>query len=366
MATTHAEPAGPPAPVPPAQRRRGPQPRTVLAIASLGAAMAFVDATIVNIAFPDIARSYPERVDRVLVVDPERLQHRVRGVPDRRGPIGGPGRPAARVHLGARAVHDRLRAVRDRLVPRRAHRLPCAAGARRRAARPLLAGAGAGRVPARAPLARRRAAVGRRRRGRGARPVARRAPRGRRQLAAGVSGQPADRRGRDRAHSPPPRGEPRPGTAPRAGPDGRARACAGDRRARARRRQGRRVGLAQRARPRVVRAGGRARRALRQALHDPSGADRRPLAPARPDVRRHQRHDDRHGCGLLRLHARQRAVPDRGLAVLRARGGTRDDPRTRSSPPQSPCPPAISPRASARGPSSSRAAWCGPRPSCGS
>jgi EmrB/QacA subfamily drug resistance transporter len=32
----------------------------VLAIASLGAAMAFVDATIVNIAFPDIARSYPD------------------------------------------------------------------------------------------------------------------------------------------------------------------------------------------------------------------------------------------------------------------------------------------------------------------
>ena len=59
MATTHAEPAELPAPAPPATRRRGPQPRTVLAIASLGAAMAFVDATIVNIAFPDIARSYP-------------------------------------------------------------------------------------------------------------------------------------------------------------------------------------------------------------------------------------------------------------------------------------------------------------------
>ena len=41
-------------------RQRGPPPRTVLAIASLGAAMAFVDATIVNIAFPDIARSFPE------------------------------------------------------------------------------------------------------------------------------------------------------------------------------------------------------------------------------------------------------------------------------------------------------------------
>ena len=39
-------------------RRRRPSPRTVLAIASLGAAVAFVDATIVNIAFPDIARSF--------------------------------------------------------------------------------------------------------------------------------------------------------------------------------------------------------------------------------------------------------------------------------------------------------------------
>src|SRR5215472_2013126 len=36
-----------------------PSPRTVLAIASLGAAVAFIDATIVNIAFPNIARSFP-------------------------------------------------------------------------------------------------------------------------------------------------------------------------------------------------------------------------------------------------------------------------------------------------------------------
>jgi NTE family protein len=41
-----------------ALRRRGPTPRTVLAIASLGAAVAFVDATIVNIAFPNIERSF--------------------------------------------------------------------------------------------------------------------------------------------------------------------------------------------------------------------------------------------------------------------------------------------------------------------
>lgn len=39
-------------------RRRGPAPRTVLAIASLGAAVAFIDATIVNIAFPSIERSF--------------------------------------------------------------------------------------------------------------------------------------------------------------------------------------------------------------------------------------------------------------------------------------------------------------------
>jgi NTE family protein len=39
--------------------RRRPSPRTVLAIASLGGAVAFIDVTIVNIAFPDIARSFP-------------------------------------------------------------------------------------------------------------------------------------------------------------------------------------------------------------------------------------------------------------------------------------------------------------------
>ena len=38
--------------------RRGPSPQTVLAIASLGAAVAFVDATIVNIALPNIRQSF--------------------------------------------------------------------------------------------------------------------------------------------------------------------------------------------------------------------------------------------------------------------------------------------------------------------
>ncbi len=40
-------------------RRRAPAPAVVLAVASLGVFMAFVDATIVNIAFPNIERSFP-------------------------------------------------------------------------------------------------------------------------------------------------------------------------------------------------------------------------------------------------------------------------------------------------------------------
>ncbi len=50
--------ATPPSVSAPARRRR-PAPRTVLAVAALGSAVAFVDATIVNIAFPNIERSFP-------------------------------------------------------------------------------------------------------------------------------------------------------------------------------------------------------------------------------------------------------------------------------------------------------------------
>ncbi len=42
----------------PLTRRRAPRPLTVLGVASIGVFMAFVDATIVNIAFPDMARSF--------------------------------------------------------------------------------------------------------------------------------------------------------------------------------------------------------------------------------------------------------------------------------------------------------------------
>ncbi len=54
-----AEPAEPASTAPPgALVRRRIDPRTVLAIASLGASVAFIDATIVNIAFPSIERSF--------------------------------------------------------------------------------------------------------------------------------------------------------------------------------------------------------------------------------------------------------------------------------------------------------------------
>src|SRR5262249_53529247 len=64
LAARRARPGGPghivPGPSAPGRRvRRRPAPGIVLAIASLGSAVAFVDATIVNIAFPDIARSFP-------------------------------------------------------------------------------------------------------------------------------------------------------------------------------------------------------------------------------------------------------------------------------------------------------------------
>jgi NTE family protein len=58
VVSTESSGAEQPQPASHAARQRGPAPRTVLAVASLGAAVAFVDATIVNIAFPNIALSF--------------------------------------------------------------------------------------------------------------------------------------------------------------------------------------------------------------------------------------------------------------------------------------------------------------------
>lgn len=43
-----------------AVKRRRVTPRQVLGVASLGAVLAFVDATIVNVAFPDIRADFPD------------------------------------------------------------------------------------------------------------------------------------------------------------------------------------------------------------------------------------------------------------------------------------------------------------------
>ncbi len=48
-----------PAATRPRMTRRAPKPGTVLAVSAFGVFMAFVDATIVNVAFPDIRRSFP-------------------------------------------------------------------------------------------------------------------------------------------------------------------------------------------------------------------------------------------------------------------------------------------------------------------
>src|SRR5215218_3182412 len=43
----------------PRKRRRAATPTAVLLVSSLGVFMAFIDATIVNVAFPDIRKSFP-------------------------------------------------------------------------------------------------------------------------------------------------------------------------------------------------------------------------------------------------------------------------------------------------------------------
>ena len=77
-----ARPPRPPLPAIGARRRVAPG--KVLAVASLGAGLAFVDATIVNVAFPDMRADFAGDVARRALLDPERLQHRLRGLPGRR------------------------------------------------------------------------------------------------------------------------------------------------------------------------------------------------------------------------------------------------------------------------------------------
>ena len=273
-----------------ARERRVPAPRTVLGVASLGVFMAFVDATIVNIAFPDIARSFPTASIGSLswVLNAYNIVFAaflLAGGAARR-----PARPAARLHARAGRVHGRVGAVRDRSVGRLADRrsaccrrsaprcsCPSSLGARARG----VPGRRAARTPSRCSSAVAALAAGRR-------PVARRRcwspPSDWRlvflvNLPVGVGGL--------RARAPPPCREPRAGPPADARPARRRRARGGDRRrscsASSRARTGAGPTRASLGSFAVALA---ARRAVRPALRRAPRADRRPGAAAQPDVQR--------------------------------------------------------------------------------
>ncbi len=97
--------------------RRTVTPRQVLGVASLGAVLAFVDATIVNVAFPDIARGLrrtPSLASDLL--GPQRLQHRVRRVHRRGRARRRPAGPQAPLRVGHRSS-SRWRRCCARVAP---------------------------------------------------------------------------------------------------------------------------------------------------------------------------------------------------------------------------------------------------------
>ena len=136
--------------------------RRVLLVASFGAFLAFLDATIVNVAFPTSGESFPD-TSIGAVVGAQRLQHRLRRVPGRRGRLADLlGR--RRGFVAGVVVFTVASALCAAAPSRRAAgRRPRAAGARRRDAGPGVARPRRRGVPGGAALARHRA-VGRRRR----------------------------------------------------------------------------------------------------------------------------------------------------------------------------------------------------------
>ena len=108
-------------------------PSRVLLVASFGAFLAFLDATIVNVAFPSIRESFAGHDDRRAVVGPQRLQHRLRRVPHRLRPADRPPRPAPLLRRRGRGLHGRVGLCGHRPVRRAARRWPasCRRSARR-------------------------------------------------------------------------------------------------------------------------------------------------------------------------------------------------------------------------------------------
>ena len=306
----------------------GPTRWRVWAIVSVGVFMASLDLFIVNIAFPDVQRDFAGTsladlswilnayaiVFAALLVPAGRISDRAGR---KRGFLGGLALFVAASALCAAAPSPEL------LVAARV-----AAGRRRRLHGADVARPAAARVPARAARDRRRRVGRGRRRRRSGRTADRRSAR-RGELALGLPRQRARRaghplhRGARAARAPRARRH----TAPR--PPRSAAARGRDRPAQPRHRQGARLGLGEHARGRCLCGRRRPGPAVRPAFRAPSGARRGAADAAGALVRGRQPRSAAVLRVLLGDAARRSALPDRGVGVLRARGGPRA--RTRSA-----------------------------------
>ena len=167
------------------------RPGQVLAIVCAGIVLANLDLFIVNVALPNIAQELNDAESGELVLDPQRLCHRLRGVA---GVLWEAGRtlPAKQQFpRGHRPVHRRVGRLRPRKQCRNPGRVPSRAGGRGGIAHPDLAGADPGDLPGRAPRRRGPRLGGSRRIRRRSRTFGRRIAR-HGQLAVDLSGQRAD------------------------------------------------------------------------------------------------------------------------------------------------------------------------------
>ncbi len=172
-----------------------PRQRTIFVVTALGAFMASLDLSIVNVAFPAMERSFPDRQPGHPGLGHHRLRHRVRVAASHRRA----GRPTAWQPPG---VLRRIGHLLPRLGPLRLGPIgpvvgarPGRAGGGGGGAAALIARTAARGLPAGAPFPDRGAVGWRGRPGGRHRTLLRRRPHRRRRLALGVRRQRAHRRG---------------------------------------------------------------------------------------------------------------------------------------------------------------------------
>ena len=255
---------------------------TGLLVACGGAYLAFLDTTIVNTSFPDIAASFPEADRSQLSLDPRRVLHRDRGAAGAGRRAGRPARAQAACSSAASSPSSLTSlAVRARADVGAAGRRPRPAGMAAAVMAPVSLAlccrcsrierraTGVGIWGAAAALAAAERTADRRRAGRG------------RRLALDLPRQPAARRcssiaaGRGRSTRAATSTRPACPTSP-----ARRWSALGARRARARDRRGHRVGLGLADGDRPLRRRRRPARRRRLPLHAPPAARGRPAADA--------------------------------------------------------------------------------------